>query len=134
LRRRKTRTKPLEVGAAVAVALCLSGCGGAKRAAPHPPTLPRSLATALAARSDSVADALAAGDACRALALARQLQHETIAAINTGRVSGPFLEDLTGAVNDLTARVTCVPPPPTPAKKGHGKKREKHGKKHKDGD
>jgi hypothetical protein len=133
LRRRKTRTKPLEVGAAVAVALCLSGCGGAKRAAPHPPTLPRSLATALAARSDSVADALAAGDSCRALALARQLQHETIAAINTGRVSGPFLEDLTGAVNDLTARVTCVPPPPTPAKKGHGK-REKHGKKHKDGD
>jgi hypothetical protein len=133
LRRRKTRTKPLELGAAVAVALCLSGCGGEKRAAPHPPTLPRSVATALATRSDAVADALAAGDSCRAFTLARQLQRETIAAINRGGVSGPFLEDLTGAVNDLTARVTCAPPSPTPAKKGHGK-REKHGKKHKDGE
>jgi hypothetical protein len=135
LRRRKTRTKPLELGAAVVVALCLSGCGGAKRAASHPPTLPRSLATALASRSDAVADALAAGDSCRALTLARQLQRETIAAINRGRVSGPFQENLVGAVNDLTARVTCVPPSPPPAKKGHGhRKHEKQDKKHKDGD
>jgi sugar/nucleoside kinase (ribokinase family) len=133
LRRRKTRTRPLELGAAVAVALCLSGCGGAKRAAPHPPTLPRSLAAALAGQSDAVADALGAGDSCRALTLARQLQRETIAAINRGRVSGSLQEDLTGAVNDLAARVTCVPPPPpAPAQveKGHGhRKHEKHGKK-----
>jgi hypothetical protein len=128
-------TKPLELGAAVAVALCLNGCGGARRAAPHPPTLPRPLATALAERSDAVADALAAGDSCRALTLARQLQRETIAAIDQGHVGGPFLEDLTGAVNDLTGRVTCVPPPPTPAENEHGhKKHEKHGKKHKDGE
>jgi hypothetical protein len=135
LRRRKTRTRPLELGAAVAVALCLSGCGGARRAAPHPPTLPRSVATALAERSDAVADALAAGDSCRALTLARELQRETIAAINRGRVSGAFRENLMGAVNDLTARVTCVPPAPPPAKKEHGRgKHEKHGKKDKDGE
>jgi hypothetical protein len=137
LRRRKTRTKPLELGAAVAAALCLSGCGGAKRAAPHPPTLPRSLATAFAARSDAVADALVAGDSCRAVALARQLQRETIAAINRGRVPTSFQENLTGAVNDLAARVTCVPPPPTstPTTKEHGHgNHEKHGKKHKDRD
>ena len=137
MRRRKTRTKSLELGAAVAVALCLSGCGGAKRAAPHTPTLPRPLAAALAARSDAVADALAAGDSCRALTLARQLQRETIAAINRGRVPASFQENLTGAVNDLAARVTCVPQPlpPTRAKKEHGHgKHEKQGKKHKDGD
>jgi hypothetical protein len=126
-------TKPLELGAAVAVALSLTGCGGAKRAAPHPPTLPRPLATALAERSDAVADALAAGDSCRALTLARQLQRETIAAINQRRVGGPFQENLAGAVNDLTARVTCVPPSPPPAKKERRhNKHEKHGKKHKD--
>lgn len=40
-----------------------------------------------------------------------------------------------GAVNDLTARVTCVPPAPPPAKKEHGRgKHEKHGKKDKDGE
>jgi len=129
-------TKPLELGAAVAVALSLSGCGGAKpAAAPHPPTLPRPLATALAERSDAVADALAAGDSCRALTLARQLQRKTIAAINQRRVGGPFQENLAGAVNDLAARVTCVPPSPPPAKKEHGhKKHEKHGNKHKDGE
>jgi hypothetical protein len=126
-------TKPLELGAAVAVALSLTGCGGTKRTAAHPPTLPRPLATALAERSDAVADALAAGDSCRALTLARQLQRETIAAINQRRVGGPFQENLAGAVNDLTARVTCVPPSPPPAKKEHRhNKHEKHGKKHKD--
>jgi hypothetical protein len=135
LRRRKTRTKPLEVGAAVAVALCLSGCGSTKRAASHPPTFPRSLGTALGARSDAVATALAAGDSCRALTLARLLQRETIAAINRGRVPGPFQESLAGTVNDLTARITCVPPSPPPAKKERGHhKGERHEKKHKDGD
>jgi len=136
MRRRKTRTKPLELGAAVAVALCLSACGGTKRAPPPPPpTLPRPLATALAARTDAVATALAAGDSCRALTLARQLQREAIAAINTGRVPGPFQENLSGAVNDLTARVTCIPPSPAPAKKEHGHgKHEKRGKKHGEGE
>jgi hypothetical protein len=82
-----------------------------------------------------VADALAAGDSCLALTLAQQLQRETIAAINRGRVAGPFQENLAGAVNDLTTRVTCVPPSPAPAKKEHGHgKHEKHGKKHGDGE
>ena len=78
-----------------------------------------------------------AGDSCRAVALARQLQRETIAAINRGRVPTSFQENLTGAVNDLAARVTCVPPPPTstPTTKEHGHgNHEKHGKKHKDRD
>jgi hypothetical protein len=135
LRRRKTRTRPLELGAAALAALCLSGCGGdAKRASP-PPTLPRPLATSLAAGSDAVADALAAGDSCRALRLANQLRAETIAAVNTGRVDARLKEDLTGAVNDLAERVRCVPPPQPRDDAGHGEGKGKgHGKKHKGDD
>ena len=132
MHRRKTRTRRLELGAAAAAALCLSACGGAKQAAP-PPTLSHSLGTALAAQSDAVASALAAGDSCRALTLARQLQQRTIAAINEGRVAAGLQEQLSGAVNGLVVRVRCVlPTAPTPPKKEHG--RGKHGKKHKEKD
>jgi hypothetical protein len=138
LRRRKTRTRPLEVCAAALAALCLSGCGaGAKRAAPHPPKLPRDVATSLATRSDAVAAALAAGDGCRALSLARTLQAETVGAINARRVPPRLQEQLSGSVNELVARVTCVPP--TPVIEEHGepqkpKQHGKHGKKHGRGD
>jgi hypothetical protein len=138
LRRRKTRTRRLELGAALAAALCLSACGGAKRAAPPPPpTFTRSLASSLAAETDAVAAALAAGDSCRALSLARRLQQNTIAAINRGRVAAGLQEQLSGAVNELVGRLHCVPSAPqAPAPKeqhGHGKHGEKH-KKHGEGD
>jgi hypothetical protein len=119
----------------VAGALCLAGCGGngAEHATP-PPTLPRTLATALAARSDAVADALATGDSCRASTLAAELQRETIAAINNGRIVGALQEPVSASVNDLVARVKCVPPPQPPAK-GHGRGKHKdHGEKGKEGD
>ena len=126
-----TRTRRLELGAALVATLCLSACGGAKQAAPPPPTFSRSLASSLATQSDAVADALAAGDACRALALARRLQRSTIAAINHGSVAAGLQEQLSGAVNELVARVHCVPPAP-PAKEKHGKHGDgkKHDKKH----
>jgi hypothetical protein len=115
-------TRRVELAAACAAALCLGACGGGggRRATP-PPTLPRTVAQALAARTDSVAAALAAGDSCRAAALARQLQQQTIASINRGAVTSALEEPLSGAVNDLVARVVCVPPPARPAEHGHGK-------------
>jgi hypothetical protein len=136
LRRRKIRTKPLERGAAVAAALCLSACGsdGGKNAVVPPPSLPPSVASALAARSDAVADALAAGDSCRAASLATQLQRETIAAINSGRVAGTLQEPLSTSVNDLVARVRCVPAPQPQDEKGRGKHKGRDKKKHKEGD
>jgi hypothetical protein len=135
LRRRKTRTKRPELAAAALAALCLSGCGAdAKRATPHPPTLPRALATQLAARSDAVANALAEGESCRARALAEQLRRDTIAAVNARRVDTRLQEELTGAVNDLAARVRCVPPvvePPADDKRDEDHERGKHeGKGH----
>jgi hypothetical protein len=118
------------VAAAVAAALCLSACGGAKRSAPPPPpAFSHSLGTALAAKSDAVAAALASGDSCRASTLARQLQQRTIAAINESRVAAGLQEQLSSTVNALVTRVQCVPPP-APAEKGHGKHKEQH-KKHK---
>jgi hypothetical protein len=77
----------------VTAALCLAGCGGGeeRRAAPQP-KLPAPVAFELAQRSDAVAAALQAGDSCRALDEARQLQEDTIAAINKRRIPAPFQE------------------------------------------
>ena len=138
MRRRKTRTRPVEAVAALAAALCLSACGGAKQSAPPPPTFARPVASSLAAQSDSVATALAAGDSCRALALAQRLQQSTIGAINDGRVSPDLQEQLSSAVNALVARVKCVPPPapapPPEDRHDHGKHKGHGKKKHEEGD
>jgi hypothetical protein len=137
LRRRKTRTRRLELGAALAAALTLTACGGTQHAAPPPPpTISRSLASSLAAQSDAVAAALAAGDSCRALTLARTLQQRTIAAINQHRVDSALQEQLSSAVNALVVQVHCAPPPVAPVHEdkhdeehGHGKHKG-HDKKH----
>ena len=134
-RARRMRTRGLvEHGAALAAALSLSACGGAKQSAPPPPTFSRSLASSLAAQSDAVASALAAGDSCRALALAHRLQQSTIGAINQGRVSAGLLEQLSTAVNSLVVRVRCVPPPPRDDKHDHGKHKGRSKHKHKEHD
>src|SRR5436305_12334958 len=100
------KTRAIRIGAAVSAVLSLAACGSqrAERTAPAP-TLPRGLATTLAARSDAVADALAAGDSCRAATLADELQRETIDAINSRRVAPLLQESLSATVNDLVARV-----------------------------
>jgi hypothetical protein len=137
LQRRKTRTRQLELGAALAAALCLAGCGaGAERRGAPQPKLPRPLALALAQRSDRVAAALDAGDPCRAFALAEALQQQTIAAVNSGRVPGPFLEPLQATANDLAGRIVCVvPPEDDDEEKGRGKGNDKgKGKKDDKGD
>ena len=126
MQRRKTRTKRPELGAALAAVLCLAGCGGGSehRAAPQPKLSPP-VAAALASRSDEIAQTLAAGDPCRALTLAQQLQQETIAAINAGRVPAGFQEQLGSTVGDLVSRIKCGP-----AAKPHdnGKHKGKHKK------
>jgi hypothetical protein len=128
MQRRKTRTRRPELGAVLAAALTLAGCGSGseERAAPQP-KLPPPVAAALASRSDEVAQTLAAGDSCRALTLARKLQQETVAAINAGRVPAPFQEQLSSTVGDLVSRIRCVP-----AEKPHdsGKHKGKDKKKH----
>ena len=128
MQRRKTRTRRPELGAALVAAFCLAGCGSGseQRAAPQP-KLPAAVASALASRSDEVAQALAGGDDCRALSLSQQLRQETIAAINAGRVPGAFQEHLGSTVGDLVSRIQCVPPAkPHDNGKHKGKQKKKH--------
>jgi hypothetical protein len=123
--------RALELGAAGLAAACIGGCGSAKDAAPPPPAFPRTVAATLAAQSDAVADAIAAGDSCHALALAQQLQRNAIAAINARRVDARLQEDLQSAVNDLAARVTCTPPPPAqPQDEKHDRGKHRGKNKH----
>jgi hypothetical protein len=132
LQRRKTRTRRPELGAAIAVALCLAGCGsGSERRVAPQPKLPAPVASALASKSDEVAQALAGGDPCRALTLAEQLHQEAIAAINAGRVPGAFQEQLGSTVGDLVSRIQCVP---AAQPRDNGKHKGKHKKKHKGDD
>lgn len=72
-----------------------------------------------------------AGDSCRALTLAQQLQQETVTAINAGRVPAAFQEQLGSTVGDLVSRIRCVP-----ATKPHdnGKHKGKDKNKHEEGD
>jgi hypothetical protein len=113
-------------------ALCLAGCGsGTERRVAPQPKLPAPVASALASRSDEVAQALAGGDHCRALTLAQQLQRETIAAINGGRVPGAFQEQLGSTVADLASRIRCVP---APIPRDDDRHKGKHEKKHKGDD
>jgi len=124
---RKTRTRRPELGAALAVALCLAGCGsGSEQQVAPQPKLPAPVASALASRSDEVAQALAGRDHCRALSLAQQLQQETITAINTGRVPGAFQEQLGSTVGDLVSRIQCVPAPKPRDSGKHKGKDKKH--------
>ena len=109
---RRIRTSRHEL-AALAGVLFLAGCGsGAERAAPPPPQIPHTLAAKLASRSDDVARLLDRQDGCGALAAATELQRETIAAINSRRIPTRLQEPLLAAANDLTVRITCVPPQP----------------------
>jgi hypothetical protein len=67
---------------------------------------------------------------CRAAGLARQLQQQTIAAVNAHRVPAAFQEDIAATVNDLVGRITCVPR----QKPGEDKGKKEHGGKHKEKD
>jgi hypothetical protein len=128
VQRRTTRSRRPELGAVLATALTLAGCGsGSEERAARQPKLSQPVAAALAALSDDVAQTLAAGDSCRALTVARQLQQETVAAINAGRVPAPFQEQLGSTVGDLVSRIRCVPAVnPHDSGKHKGKDKKKH--------
>jgi len=131
---------------ALGAALLLGGCGnGAQHAASPPPRLPSGVAARLASESDQVAARLAVNDGCGALAAARQLRSEAIAAVNAGRIPARFQESLTGAANDLPLRIHCAPraAPATPAERDgdgaddrhdHGRHDHGHGHGHGHGD
>jgi len=122
----------LERAAALAAALCLTGCGGGDEREPPPrPKLSAALASSLAERSDAVAAALDAGNSCRAVEEAERLRDESIASVNSGRIPTPFQEPLLGRVNELVERIECVPPS-EPVGHDDEKKKKKEEKDEKD--
>ena len=116
-------------GALVVLAvLALAGCGGGApkpRAVAKPPHLSHALAHAWAAESSSVAQALAEGDGCTALAHAQTLQREVDQ--SAGQIPRRLLARLKPIVDALPGRITCNPaPPPTPEPKPKHEKPPKH--------
>jgi hypothetical protein len=108
-------------------ALVLAACGGnadgvdQQQVNPGPP-IESGTAEQLAVRSDEIARLLEGGDNCAALAEGARLRDELSAAINRGVIPEIYLEDLSGAVNEIQALIPAcqadttedpqVPPPP----------------------
>jgi hypothetical protein len=110
------RTRTLRASTAAGLSLlALAGCGGGddKAASPTGPELAAPLAAQLAARSDAVADRLAAGDACAAAHEADALHAEAIAAVNAGDVPPAAQEELLARTNELVDAVNCPEPAAT---------------------
>jgi bacterioferritin-associated ferredoxin len=114
-------------------ALALAACGGGgSEVEPRTvtrPTIESAVADRLASRSDKVASRLEVGDACGAKKEAARLRAELTRAINGQSIPEVYLEDLSGAVNELEARIpSCeVVQPPAPDTKGKKKgKKDKH--------
>lgn len=110
----------------VCSAALLAGCGAAEREAIPAPT-----ADALAAQSEAVAEALAAGDPCEADRLADEL----VADAEAATLPEDYRARLLVSARSLAATIECPPPPPVEENdedegngKGKGKGKGKKGK------
>jgi hypothetical protein len=112
-------------------ALALTSCGGndqqadrrTETAAPTP-TIERAVAERLASRSDKVATLLDSGDACGAHDEAARLREDLTSAINDRAIPEPYLEDLSGLVNEISAQIPPCEQPKDEEKKDEEKKDE----------
>jgi hypothetical protein len=121
---------------ACSAALALAGCGGQDEREPEVagPRIERATANELADLSDDVADRLEGGDPCGAAESAAQLRERLTAAINEGKVPEAYLEELSGAANELELGVpNCIDklPPPPPDTGEDDEDDNDDGKKHK---
>jgi hypothetical protein len=103
-------------------ALALAACGGeeqqAERRTVAGPTIPAAVAERLAGRSAKVATLLDAGDACAAKQEAAALRADLTASIET--IPELYLEDLSGAVNEIDAQIPACPVVQPPPVETHG--------------
>jgi hypothetical protein len=132
------------------VVAAVAGCGGGDgetRTERTQPQIERAVAEQLAGTSDEVAAAIESGDSCAASDAAARLRADLTDAINGGKVPDVYLEDLSGAVNELAAQVPACADEPSAGndddddrdhdgkEKGKGKgksKKDKGGPKHRD--
>lgn len=109
----RSRSRLVSRTASSAVLLLVAAaCGGGESSAE--PALPRDVGARLAAQTDAVADALAAGDACTAKERAEKLRRTAGAAIDAGRIDPALRRELRRASRELVARISCAPPPSPP--------------------
>ncbi len=126
-----SRTAWLLACSALALA---GGCGGgneSQEAAPKP-RIESAVAEGLATRSDEVAKRLESGDSCGAAEEAGRLRDEVTLAINARRIPEPYLEDLSGVVNEIVASIPPCGEPAQPSE-GEKKKNKKKDKEDEDG-
>jgi hypothetical protein len=89
----------------------LTACGGSDQTSAEEPSLPSALASDLAATSDSIADALDAGDVCGAAAIADELKNAVDAAVASGQVPPELQRELEDAALELQNGVNCTEEP-----------------------
>jgi hypothetical protein len=109
--------------AALAFVLVTAGCGSGSNPGDTPAAIPSSVASDLAAQSESIADALDAGDECGAAHQADDLRHAADEAIAGGSIPAAYRSDLETAVTNLQTIVNCPPPD----KNNQGHEDEGHG-------
>lgn len=105
---------------AAVCALVLAGCGGDGRDAAPAPTLPRGLASDLAAQAEAIAADYEAGDVCGAAQQADVLAEDVFVAVEEGRVPAEFQESLTSTAQKLVDRINCPEPAPPPEEEEEG--------------
>ena len=112
----RSRSALLTVCSVLALAAC--GGGGGQQVEQQTdtgPAIERAVADGLATRSEEVASLLDAGDSCAAREEAELLRADLTQAINEGTIPEPYLEDLSGLVNEIEAGIpACEAPPPPP--------------------
>jgi hypothetical protein len=110
--------------AVLCLAIALAGCGGGSTS---PTTaqaeLPRAVADELASKSEAIADALDAGDICKAAQAADELKNAVEAALAGGQVPAVFQSELERNATDLQNEVNCE-------EKKHEDRGKKKGQKH----
>jgi hypothetical protein len=111
--------------AALAFVLVTAGCGSGSNPGDTSVAIPSSVASALAAQSESIADALDAGDECGAAHRADDLRHAADEAIASGSIPAAYRSDLETAVTNLQTIVNC--PPPDKNNQGHEDEGHGHG-------
>jgi hypothetical protein len=94
--------------ASLAVVLALAGCGGATPTQTNSAAIPRSVADRLAAQSESIAAAWAAGDECGAAQQADDLRHAADDAVASGDIPAAYQDELESAVVNLQNTANCV--------------------------
>jgi hypothetical protein len=116
-------------------ALTLAACGGGEneveRRTDTRPAIESAVAERLASRSDKVATLLDGGDACGAKDEASRLRAELTQAINDRAIPELYLEDLSGAVNELEAQLPVCAVVQPPSRDTEGEKKRKKDKRDK---